>query len=510
MASQPSPRPYVVPGSVDLHAPIPWSDAFRWKIYFGLAGLAILRFWVAPLRASLWLDETTTFWTASKGIAETIHRSQIAPGQSLIYSLLSAVIMRITGQSELALRLPSLFAGLGTIWLLFELGKRLLDREAALLAVVVFVSLPEIIPEIPNARPYAIALFFVVGSLLQLVRWLDTGKKRNMLAYVVLSAAIVYFHPLLSTVYMAHLAYAFVRLRTSDRVPWPNLALAAILLLVLIFPPLWYVLRVQHASSSLAFAGTPDTQALVFSLLPQTLTTSIFAGLLIAYLIWRDAGAKVVPEIDSEDFVLLLSWLIFPIISMFLLSRFTPFKVFITRYYLDSFPALALLMGWGLRSTFPARVRVLVAALVVGVVLIANGTWIGTSSHTDWRAAAESVRASGVDGNTPVLVRSGLIETAKVSWEPTSNPDSLLLSPLSKYPMLGRIILIPYRLDSEGMRYMQSISSQFLDPSQRFLLVEHQDGDFGPWLQGRLGEQFVSKRLTKDSNRIAVTIFRRR
>jgi hypothetical protein len=103
-----------------------------------------------------------------------------------------------------------------------------------------------------------------------------------------------------------------------------------------------------------------------------------------------------------------------------------------------------------------------------------------------------------------------LVETASATWGPGRNPDTLLLCPLSKYPMPGRIILVPYRLGPDTDRYLRLISSQYLDSAQQFVLVQQEGLPFGPWLQGKLGAQFASHVLTASSNRITVIIFRPR
>ena len=431
------------------------------------------------------------------------------PGQSLAYSLLSAIVMRVAGQSELALRLPSVLAAFGTAWLLFRLGKRLLDREAALLAVVAFTVIPDIMREIPNARPYAIALFFVVASTLQLVNWMDTGKIRYMFAYAFFSAGIAYFQPLLSIIYVPHVAYAIIRVRRNLRVRWNNLAIAALLTITLLAPLLWYLLWVQQLSSKLAWSYTPNADELVMSVFPQLWGPAIFAGLLIGYMLSRNAGAKSSPDIPFEDLALIASWLLLPLVVAFLVARFTSFKIFVPRYYVEVFPALALLTGWGMRSIYPARLRVVVTAAVVGAVFVANGTWIGPRNHEDWRAAAEAVRAANIDANTPVLVHTALVETNQ--WIPSPESDSLLLAPLSKYPMPGRIILLPYQLNnSDGMDHMQRIASSSLEAAQHFVLVQQQNLAFAIWLQGRFGSQFVSHQLTASDNKIVVVIFDRR
>jgi uncharacterized membrane protein len=82
--------------------------------------------------------------------------------------------------------------------------------------VVVFASLHDAREAATNARPYGIALLLVVASVLQLVRWLDQRRLRNLIGFILTAATIPYFHYLFATVYLVFLRYA-VYIWRSDR-----------------------------------------------------------------------------------------------------------------------------------------------------------------------------------------------------------------------------------------------------------------------------------------------------
>jgi mannosyltransferase len=465
-----------------------------------------------PLTASLWLDETVTFWSVCKGVGAAIARSQFWPGQNLLYTLIAAVTVRLGGPSEIALRLPSLFASFGAAWLLFRLAARLFDRETGLLTLVVFASLQEMSKTAANARPYALGLLVVVGSVLQLVRWLDTGRMRNMLGYTVLAAAILYFHYLFASVYFVHAAYAFYRVRSVGPVRWHKLIMAGALIGALISPLILNAMLVSRGSSKLVFLPTPDFGELVSSIMPAALGAGIFAGLLLGYVLCRRISLHTEPAMASDTAVLLLSWLLVPVVTVFAFSRLTVFNLFVYKYYLPSILGLALLVGWGIRSLLPEKVRVCVSFCVVFAAIASFGSHhLRVNQHLeDWRAAAEAVRAAHLGDQTPVLVRPGLIESAKVTWDLNIDPDSPLLCPLSKYPMPGRIVLVPVGLDRDNIRYMEDVSSKVLEPASQFVLVTRDQGDvFTPWLMGRFSrEGFVASKLGH-ADGVTATLFRR-
>jgi hypothetical protein len=482
------------------------------KIYVALAGAAVVRLWIMPMTASLWLDETITYWTACKGMSAAISRSQFWPGQNVLYSLIAALALRLGGNSEVALRFPSLLAAFGTMWLLFRLGTRLLDRETGLLAVVVFVSLQEMSETAANARPYAIALLLVVGSMLQLVRWLDTGRARNLLGYVILAAAIPYFHYLFATVFFVHAAYAIYRSRGERRVGMAGLLTAVVLVAILLSPLIWNAIHANHISAASSISPTPDFEKLVSSLMPAVLGSGIFAGLLLGYVWFRQVRAEEHLQPAPGTTLLLICWLVIPIVACFAVSRFTGFRIFVSRYYLPAFPALALLVAWAIRSLLSEKTRVCVAGGVVAAALLSFGTHhLRVNPHLeDWRAAAQTIRDAGIDENTPVLVRTGLVETEKPIWGLEIDRDSPLLAPLSRYPIPGRIILVPARFSDESVRYMDDVASRILEPSGLFLYLARDVSDsFEPWLSGRLsGRGFVVSKVGH-ADGVSVFQFRR-
>src|SRR4029453_16846008 len=72
---------------------------------------AIGMFWVAPIGSSLWLDEMGTVWAIRGTLRETIDRA-FYPGQpSVLFSVVTWLVVAAGGLHEITLRVPSLGAG---------------------------------------------------------------------------------------------------------------------------------------------------------------------------------------------------------------------------------------------------------------------------------------------------------------------------------------------------------------------------------------------------------------
>ena len=328
--------------------------------------------------------------------------------------------------------------------------------------------------------------------MLQLVMWLDTRRLRNMVGFIVTAAAIPYFHLLFATTYLVFCAYGVYCWRTERKIRIKQIALAAAVIAVLLVPLLWYTFFVHRMSAESSWADTPDSQVLVSSFMPNALASALLLGVLAASLACRRTGAALL-QIPRSTAFLFTSWLVLPVVTLFVVARVTPLKIFVPRYYLQTFAALALIVGCGIRMLTSARMRVVIAIfLVAGSIISYAGYHLNVSPHReDWRSAAKVVRATDPSPTTPVLLRVGLIETARIRSDLPIDGDSPLLCPLSKYPFPGRIVLIPYRLNSESIRYMQEISRQILTANDTFVVVSRKDEEFISWMRGWfLGQGF--------------------
>ena len=491
--------------------PAETGEAGHLRVLAVLAFLSAFCLWVIPIRSSLWLDELVTFWSAYKGIGPAIARSQFWPGQNTAYTVLISAIIRVAGTSEVVLRLPSLGAAVLTAWLLFRLGEVLFDKEAGILVVVVFTSLHEVAREAAtNARPYGIALLLVVASMLQLVRWLDTQRLRNLAGFTVTAAAVPYFHLLFATIYLVFFAYGVYRCLTERQIRIKQIALAAVVIALLTAPLLWYILFAQRVSAGSSWAGTPDSQQLVSVFMPSVLASTLLLGLLVAPFACRRTAVALL-QIPRSTAFLFMSWLILPVVTVFIVARVTPFKIFVPRYFLHAFAALALIIGCELRMLTSARMRAVITVFVaVGSIISYAGYHLNASPHhEDWRGAAKIVRALDLPPTTPVMLSVGLVETATISSDVHIDRDSPLLCPLSKYPIPGSIVLIPYRLNSESIRYMQEISSQILAANDTFVVVARKNEELIAWTRGWFLAQGFEASEVGHAEGVPVFLYRR-
>ena len=123
------------------------------------------------------------------------------------------------GNSEFALRLPSLLAGTAFSWVMFLWLRRISDRATALTGLVLFLFAPALISVSAEVRQYAWLLLFCAGSLYFLERAVEDDSV-SMMAFSSLVLYLALLTHYSSLVFALALGiYALIRLLASDAEP---------------------------------------------------------------------------------------------------------------------------------------------------------------------------------------------------------------------------------------------------------------------------------------------------
>jgi hypothetical protein len=446
--------------------------------------LVIGGLWLLPFFSSLWVDELGTWWAVKDGLGDAVHRALTFHGQSPLYYAIVWVFRTVMGDSEAVLRLPSLIsAGLAAV-LLYRLARTLIGRETARLAVLVFAAGQVFAFEASEARPYAMATLAVIASTYALVRWLDEGRRwPPALVYALLAVAVVWLHYLFALALVPHVLYAFVRLRRGEtEVSVRRLAAVALIVAAGILPLAVQLASLWDRRSSLSIPSDGTVLGLAFILAPPVLVASLFLGSLLAR--WQQPVRIEPAHARSSTLVLLSGWLLFPVVTLYVVSAITPLTFLSVRYFASAVPAGALFAGWAIASLEPAAVRRVVAIVLAFLSVLAYG---GTSKNgEDWRGAAAFERQNA-DADTVVLVHPALVEAAQLDWFSDPERRSYLLAVQSYYPMIGRVTPMPYVLDDAARGYLEDLVTGELAGADRFLLVtRYTQVPFRDWLDGRL------------------------
>lgn len=448
-----------------------------------LFGLTIAFHWLPPLRESLWLDETVSYWIAAAPFREMLARAQTYQYSSVYFPLLWLVYRIDMGHSELLLRLPSVLAVLAAAAFLHRTARELFDREAGWLTAIAFASLQVVAFAASNARPYGFGLLMVTAAMFFHLRWLrGAGGLREGLLGVGLACAGVYFQPLLGLL-LAVQAIGACAWLLAGRLSWRDAIAAGAVAAALLVPDREAIASLFERREMLSWLPPPSPAALAAVFLPPLL---LFGFSRWASAARAKAAAREAPEARSLCWLVLL-WCVLPPLVLLAVSLVTPTQLFSPRYYGAAAPALAILAGSAIHRLRDFRTRLLVvAALAAGSIIWTDAR---DSSFVDWREQAAVVRSLALPETTPVLIHSQLIEAAQIDWLEDPERRQYLLAPLAPYPIEGRVIALPYDLRAPALvAYLDRVYRRQLASAERFVVSGRYPEGFRTWFARRAPE----------------------
>jgi len=435
-----------------------------------LLALCIVRLWLMPLRGSLWADETVTFFVVHYGCG---HPSlAVAPQlQESVYYWLPWAAERLGGFSEVVYRLPSVLAIACALFLIARLAARLIHPQAAWFAVFLCLSMRAFNYQSNDARPYALRTLVAAASVWLLVRWLDHGRWRDALLFVVLAALLWRVQLVYWPFYLVFTLYAGFRVAKRETpVRWPRPTAVFVLLGAALVPVALQALALFANGATHVIAPLPTARLLFYSLEPGLFAVCVGGVWLVARLMrWP----RVWWPVSHSSLVLTLAWWLCPPLALFAVSWTSGESLFVARYYSLLLPGAAL-SGTAFAARFIpiSRWRALSAVLGVGVLLWV-GEWrrpVPRYHSSDWRGAAQTLNARVPDADTPVVCTSPFIEGRSPAWHPEYPLPAFLYAPLTVYPIRGRIYTFPFQTSPEAERYATTLTQTTLGPSRRFFV----------------------------------------
>jgi len=324
----------------------------------------------------------------------------------LYYAILH-IWIAIFGYSEVAVRLPSVLFGIVSVWLAWDVGRRLLGPAAGLAGAFGVALIPVHLLQGQDARMYTLLTAVALLSVRQMLSLLTRPSVGRLVGYVIATAALCYTQPVGPVYVLAEnvgwLAFGL----TCRGVHRRNLAwwIAAQSFVVVIYIP-WAVVQFhfwgklqgtfwvhdRSISTNLflligmfAGGGTYKAAYVLAPLLTVAAAIGIAGGL-------RPATWRNTPEIARSTFLVLILAALPPVI--FAVVSILSQPVFVSRLFLPSSIGAYWLAGAG-TARLPAR-WAKVAFLVAGLFVASEGLQFGAGLRpawltTDYRAAFEAL-----------------------------------------------------------------------------------------------------------------------
>jgi uncharacterized membrane protein len=185
------------------------------------------------LLRSFWIDESSSYTALHDSILTTFIHNVREEYTSPLYFLILWVTTWLLGTAEFAMRTPSVIFVFCAAVALYFLAREFFKTDTCIFASVLFLLLPDVGAAMFNARPYALALFFAVFSLLAFVRWARTKATSWGILYVILTSCAIYAHPLYGLIVIIEFAFILLQCLQISR---SKLILAGVAMLFLQLP----------------------------------------------------------------------------------------------------------------------------------------------------------------------------------------------------------------------------------------------------------------------------------
>jgi hypothetical protein len=481
-----------------------------------LFSILVVLVWGPRLFRSFWVDEAGTFWMAHDGLVAAIQKTWHWPGQSILYSAIASFFCLNGGPlREFVLRIPSVLGVAAAGYFLYRLAENAIGLGAGLVAVIILAFHPDIVPLATEARPYGLALGAVAASCWYLYRYIQTGLRKDLAAYVVASALIVYLQYLFAMIFCAqffYLLYIFFTARRTDRrmARWVEM-LAAYLTIGLLCLPLFPHMRLLlHEAHTLPLAISPAIVDLLDKLLAPYIAFGLFlAAFLVQFLF--PASLRGPTALKRPFIVLTLGWWLFAPVLFFAVTAVSPMRVFVPRYISYSALAQVLLLahaGWCVLDSRAARTWAIVGVLLstASPLSIAFGRARGVEELRPFMRIIRTESAKGVP--PPVFFCSPLPESNFYNWR-AGVAASYLYAPFVAYPVPNEFLPLPYRLTDEVKEHISRVINTELIDKPEVLFITHQTlvNSWMPWMLQRMKEAGFDAKV-EQPNAYTVIIFR--
>jgi len=396
---------------------------------------------------SFWWDEVYSANLAAKSLATVVPRFGQTP---TLYPILLH-FWSYMGHSDTMLRLLSVLFGIITLWVVYLIGKNLLDARHGLLCSLLMAISPFHIWYSREARMYSLLILLSAASVLFFIKFLQKQKGWPGVWWALSTGLAIYTHYYAVFILIFEVAI-FLLFWHRYHYRWRSFCYVLGSLVAMMLPMLFlFFLGGRYATLSAEGAGENPIQ--LFSILYTFFAFSLGLsyGPSIAELHRCISLTTVQPYLAQilpvallfsaifvlglgflwhrrEKLVFLLLYLIVPIAGASLLSLLWPQISYNVRYVSTALPAYGFILARGLLAPRNRTIR------WVLVLLILTGTFISLHNYycvdkygkADYRSAAQFVSAHSEDSD---VILAPYLELFKYYYRGPSAVRKLLWSP---------------------------------------------------------------------------------
>jgi|GEM_PF-1043197 len=338
---------------------------------------------------SLWNDELFSLWISSfDNIKDVFIKGIIPDTQPPAYQVILFFVIKLFGNSESALRMPSAISGILAVWGTFLVGKQLYSEKEGLFGAAIMTVSWTSVYYSQEARSYMLMVFstvFAVYFWMKILAGLQEGKK------IPIKVSLAYYLFAVFSCYVHYFALAFIALQGLLSLvfffgKWAKVKyiLFLYLMIALAYLP-WlpsFIYQFMHNQGKIAWIAIAGPQEMVnlFSFFfgkshKLLLAILIFVLIYLGYLIFKNIQKRGIPTNNkqivglkfpvSSDLLLVL-WFALPVAITYGVSISLK-PIFVDRYLMFVLPAGYLLLA---RSILGLPLKAILKGLLSGLLVL--------------------------------------------------------------------------------------------------------------------------------------------
>ena len=360
---------------------------------------------------TLWLDEVATVSSSTRSWDSlAVLTSKIDFVHWSYYALLH-VWFDIVGYSPFALRAVSAIAVALTAGVLVLIGQRLLDLATGLIAALVFLAMPNVSLIAANGRSQALEMLCAALASLLVIVAIDEARRRPSRSwvlvilwggYAVVSFAGISLQLWFVFVVAGHAVTVLISVLSRRRARVRVMISAGVAIVVVAAVTVPFALHAMAQSSQIGWLKAPTlTSAAVTLLRDQSFNVQLVQRdlrwiIVLAALSWTLVVVGIVWAAVRRPSVIAVAvpWQFLPVVGLFLISV-AVVPTYTDRYLAMCCPALALLVGTGVRALLHRWLSVLAGVALVVLLLGGVHGWQvvrwGIPTTPDYHLAATMI-----------------------------------------------------------------------------------------------------------------------
>lgn len=358
-----------------------------------VTGLALR---LISLNQSLWLDEAINV-LASRNYSLIGMITEYAKGDfhPPLYFVILWLWTKAFGISEVAVRLPSVFFGILTIFVVYLIGKELVSKKLGLLAAFLLAINPLHIYYSQEARMYSLSALVVSFNIFILIKFIKKEKLNYI--FLILSNFLILMSDYVAYFIFPAEAILLLVLKQKELIKKWFIALVASVMLSIWWLPTFLS---QLDVGAVASANLPTWKFVVGAFDPKSvvltfvkfiigrisLANKLIYGMMLfpislffLFLLWK--GIKNISFFGKK---LLSIWFLVPMILAALVSFIIPIYSYFRLIF--TLPAFIILIALGI-SSFKSKMKYLFLAIVIFIEIAAAFIYLFNPLYQreDWR-----------------------------------------------------------------------------------------------------------------------------